>query len=71
MELDRYFDYLTGRFTKDAEKLTEVKTALVNQDLNLRGIHETEASVLEQYGMTYGLALKIKRYIKEFQVVLK
>jgi len=70
-ELDRYFAYLADKFKKDVGKLTEAKTALANQDLDLRGIHETDVKVIEGYGITYGLALKIKRCIKEFQVVAK
>jgi hypothetical protein len=67
-EFDRYFEYLTHKFKRDTEKLAAAKTALADQDLDLRGIHETDPSVLVQYGMTYGLALKIKRYIKDFQL---
>ena len=66
-EFDKYFEYLAQKFKRDVDKLNTAKIALANQDLDLRGIHETDASVLVQYGMTYGLALKIKRYIKDFQ----
>lgn len=67
-EFDRYFEYLSHKFKQDVEKLAEAKAVLAEQDLDLRGIYETDASILVQYGMTYGLALKIKRYIKDFQL---
>jgi hypothetical protein len=67
-EFDRYFEYLANKFKRDADKLNTAKIAIANQDLDLRGIHETDPNALVQYGMTYGLALKIKRYTKDFQL---
>jgi hypothetical protein len=68
-EMDCYFVYLSDKFEMDVAKLTEAKTKLSNQDLDLRGIHESDVKILVEYGITYGLALKIKRCIKEFQQV--
>lgn len=67
-KFDRYFEYLSNKFKKDVQKLALAKEAIVEQDLDLRGIYEMKPAVLVQYEMTYGLALKIKRYIKDFQL---
>jgi hypothetical protein len=66
-ELDRYFDWLIKKYPADKEKLLLAKEPLHKRDLDLKAIRKLENTTLESWGMTLGIADKIRREIKIFQ----
>jgi hypothetical protein len=68
-EIERYFKYLISKFQKSKDKLKTAQTILENDDMDLKGIHKTDLRYFTDKGITYGLAMKIQRCIKEFQTV--
>lgn len=66
-ELDRYFNWLIRKYPGDKEKLLSAKDKLHERDLDLKSIRKLPNSTLEGWGITWGIADKIKREIKDFQ----
>jgi hypothetical protein len=66
-ELDRYFNWLISKYPADKEKLFLAKDKLHEHDLDLKSIRKLENTTLENWGLTWGIADKIRREIKVFQ----
>jgi len=66
-ELDRYFTWLVKKYPADNEILMAAKDKLHAKGLDLVTIRKTEHKVLDDWGIIWGIADKVKREIKNFQ----
>jgi hypothetical protein len=68
VEVDRYFEWLTAKFPGDREKLIRAKDELHGRDIDLKTLRKLPHKELGEWGISWGIADKIRREIKTFQV---
>jgi hypothetical protein len=66
-ELDRYFMWLIGKYPADKERLLSAKDKLHDKDVDLKTLRKLELTILEAWGISWGVGDKIKYEIKDFQ----
>jgi hypothetical protein len=66
VQLDSYFEWLIKKFPAIKQKLLSAKEQLHERDIDLRTIQLLDHEQLGAWNITYGVADKIKREIKEF-----
>lgn len=65
-QVDSYFEWLIEKYPADKQKLLNAKDQLHERDLDLRTLQFLSHEQLEAWTITWGIADKIKREIKEF-----
>ena len=67
-ETERYFEYLVNKFPGDKEKLLAAKQILLSNDVDLKSYKDIEPETFEKWDITWGIAKKICRDVKIFQM---
>jgi len=67
-ETERYFEFLINKFPEDRERLLAAKQTLLSNDVDLKSYKDIELETLEKWDITWGIAKKICRDVKVFQM---
>jgi len=67
-ETECYFEYLIKKFPGDQEKFLAAKQILLANDVDLKAYKHLDRDMLEKWDISWGIAEKIRRDIKVFQM---
>ena len=67
-ETERYFEFLINKFPGDREKLLAAKQMLLANDVDLKAYKHLDYNTLEKWDISWGIAEKIRRDVKVFQM---
>jgi len=65
-QVDNFFDWLIDKYPADKQKLLDAKDQLQDRDIDLATLQFTSNEQLGLWKVSWGMAAKIKREIKEF-----
>ena len=67
-ETERYFEFLIKKFPGDKDKFLAAKLMLLANDVDLKAYKELDRDTLESWDISWGIAKKICRDVKIFQM---
>src|SRR5271154_3565252 len=65
-QVDNFFDWLTDKYPADKQRLLNAKDQLQDHDIDLATLQFMSNEQLGLWNISWGMAAKIKREIKEF-----
>ena len=66
-EVDRYFEWLDKKYPADKAKFQHAKDQLHERDIDLKTLRKLDNDILVSWSISWGIAAKIRRDIKQFQ----
>ena len=67
-ETERYFEYLINKFPGDEGKFIAAKQTLLANDVDLKAYKHLDRDILEKWDISWGIAERIRRDVKVFQM---